>query len=89
MPVVLKRDGRGIPLWDQFTGPREIMVEILQPPDDLGRSMFRAYWQTEVGWVPGGVRAQLFNVRVRAWITTMEGQHKTVRLIGDRTEIPE
>jgi hypothetical protein len=46
--------------------------------DDLGQARFTAFWLTDQGWVPGGVRGQCFHTDLAAWITRTERQGGTV-----------
>jgi hypothetical protein len=84
----LLTDSRGIPLAREFRGDETLdLVEILTPLDDLGRAMFRAYWLTDQPWVPGGVRAQVFNTNVALWVSGHRQRGRTVRST-DGSDLP-
>ncbi len=46
--------------------------------DDLGRCQFTAFWPTDQGWVPGGVRAQVFHTNLEDWRERHERQGLTL-----------
>lgn len=72
------------PTRDVFTDDREILVDLGSGPDTLGRFQFTAYWLTDQGWVPGGVRGQVFHTVLTAWVARNVAAGCTVRFVGAR-----
>jgi hypothetical protein len=50
--------------------PQELLADGYEVrTDGRGRSHFTAFWRTDLGWVPDGVRAQVFHTNLIEWAT--------------------
>jgi len=85
----VKTDSRGIPLAKEFGGNRSmVIVQILTEPDGDRRQLIRVCWLSDAAWLPGGVRAKVFNVVPSRWVRDARAEKKTVKMF-DGSEVPE
>jgi hypothetical protein len=66
-----------------FASSSEVLIHHYEDavPDSLGRLQFVAYWLTDQEWVPNGVRAQVFNTNLAAFIDDEEIKGNQVRVV--------
>lgn len=71
-----------MPFRHEFTRPDEVIVDLIEGPDTLGRFSLLAYWWDDTEWKPWGVHGQAFFTHLDSWVKSWEKRRRPVRFVG-------